>query len=296
MKCELLCLPCTVRTAFDIAAKATEDEKLQEKIIFETMRWLTETPNVLDTSPTCLHTQVQRIAQRITGNLDPFKELKKASNEIALRVIPELEKGYAEKPFEEGFRFAALGTICGNTIDFEVEGHTFSMRELESSLRSCLNSDLAIDDVEKLFAALSRSKKVLYLLDNAGEIAFDKFFIKVITDNFPVKVFAAVKSEPILNDATAEDAAAVKLEEVAEVISTGNAVIGLSLDESSEEFLEHLETADLIIAKGQGNYESMTEFERLLPKPIVYVFRAKCGLVAKSVGAPLQGNIVRMID
>jgi uncharacterized protein with ATP-grasp and redox domains len=296
MKGELLCLPCTVRTALDIAVKATEDKELQGKLVFETMKWLAETPGVLNETPAAFHTHVQRMAKRITGNPDPFKELKKASNEIALRVAKVLEKKCAQLEFTDAFRLAALGAICGNTIDFEVEGHKFKMDELQSSLCACLDGTLAIDDTPKLAEALSRSKRVIYLLDNAGEIVFDTFFIKTITDHFQVKVYAAVKSGPILNDATMEDAKQVGLEKVAEVITTGNDHIGTNLEESSKEFLEHLRTADVIIAKGQGNYESLTEVEHVLPRPIAYVLRAKCSLVADTLGVPRNGNVVKIMS
>ena len=295
MKCELLCLPCTVRTALDIAVKATEDKELQGKLVYETMRWLAQNPKELDNTPASLHTYVQRLAKKITGNSDPFKELKKTSNDIALRAVKALEKECSGLEFRDAFRLAALGTICGNTIDFEVEGHQFSMEELESSLCACLNEDLAVDDTPKLVEALSKSRKVVYLLDNAGEIVFDRFLIKMIVENFPVKIYAAVKTGPILNDATLEDAEQVGLETIAEVITTGNDHIGLSLKESSKEFLDHINDADLIIAKGQGNYESITEVENVLPKPIVYILRAKCSLVADTLSVPRNGNVVKIV-
>jgi uncharacterized protein with ATP-grasp and redox domains len=294
MRGQLLCLPCTVRTAYDIATKATEDKELQRKVINETMRWLAETPDILEATPPVFHTYVFRLAQKITGNPDPFKPLKQASNEIAIKVIPTLEREYRRRTFKEGFRLASLGTICGNTIDFEVEGHNVSMENLESSLLNCLKGDLAVDNTPRLIDALSRSRKIIYLLDNAGEIVFDKFFIKVIVEKYPVKVWAAVKSGPILNDATMDDARQVRLGEVAEVITTGNDHIGLKLDESSEEFRKHLYGADIIIAKGQGNYESVTEVEHLLPKPIVYILRAKCSIVAEKLGVPQHGNVIKL--
>jgi len=295
MKGQTLCLPCTVRAAYDIATKATEDENLRRRVIAETMRWLAEKSDISETAPPFLHTYVFRLAKQITGNPDPFKPLKKVSNEIALRVIPLLEREYRRREFKEAFSLAALGAICGNTIDFEVEGHQVSMENLESSLLNCLKGDLTLDDTAKLMDALSKSEKVLYLLDNAGEIVFDKFFIRVIVENYPVKVWAAVKDGPILNDATMEDARQVNLGEVAEVITTGNDHIGLKLDESSEEFLRHLREADLIIAKGQGYFESITEVEHLLSKPIVYILRAKCILVAETLGVPQNGNIVKVV-
>ncbi len=263
--------------------------------MYETLKWLSENPKVLDDTPAAFHTYVQRLARKITGNLDPFKELKRTSNEIALKVVKALEKECSQLDFKDTFRLAVLGTLCGNTIDFEVEGHQFSIDELESSLLACLKEDLSIDDTPKIIEALSKSKNVIYLLDNAGEIVFDKFFIKVITENFPVKVYAVVKKDPILNDATIEDAEQIKLSEVAEVTDTGNDHIGLNLKESSKKFLDLLTTADFIIAKGQGNFESMTEIENILPKPIAYILRAKCSVVADALKVPRNGNVVKVI-
>jgi len=296
MKGELLCLPCTVRTALDIAVKATGDVRLREELVVETMKWLSQTPNVLNGTPAAFHTHVQRMAKRITGNADPFRELKKASNEIALRAVKVLEKRCTILDFSDAFRLAALGAIWGNTIDFEVEEHKFRMDELESNLCACLDGALAVDDTPKLVKALQRSKDVVYLLDNAGEIVFDKFFIKVIADHFPAKVYAVVKSGPILNDATMDDAEQVGLKEVAKVVTTGNDHIGTNLDESSKEFLEHLHAADVVIAKGQGHYESLTEVESLVPKPIAYVLRAKCSLVADKLGVQRNANIVKIVN
>jgi len=295
MKSTLLCIPCTVRTAYDIAVKATEDEDLRRKIVYETLKWLYEKQDITREIPPKLHTYVQRLACKITGNIDPFKELKWKSNEIALKVISILEGECRKRSFEDAFRLAVLGTICGNTIDFEVEGHRFSMNGLENQLIRCLSGSLAIDDTSKLMDALSRSNRILYLLDNAGEIVFDKFLMQIIKENYPVEIFAAVKSGPILNDATLEDARQIGLEEVVEVITTGNDHIGINLEESSEEFLQHLREADLIIAKGQGYYESMTEVEHILSKPIIYVLRAKCVLVAKSLGVQQYGNVVKAV-
>ena len=295
MKSRLLCIPCTVRTAYDIALKATEDENLQRRIVYETLRWLLAKHDITEETPPGLHTFVHRLARRITGNDDPFRELKRRSNEIALKVVYLLERKCREMRFEDAFRLAVLGTICGNTIDFEVEGHKFSMSELEDHLLRCLGGSLVVDDTCKLMDILSRSKRVLYLLDNSGEIVFDRFLMQMIKEKYQVEILAAVKSRPVLNDATLEDAEQINLGEVAKVIATGNDHIGVNLEESSEEFLRSIREADLIIAKGQGNYESITEIEHLFSKPIVYVLRAKCPLVAESLGVPRYGNVVKIV-
>ncbi len=293
----MICLPCTVRAAYDIASKATEDESLRRKVVAETIKWLAEQPDPLEISNIAsLHTHVFRHMQRITGNMDPFKHLKVASNEIALKVLPVLEREVrGKKTLADAFRLAALGTICGNAIDFEVEGYKFSLEDLECSLLGCLKGTFAIDETSQLRNTLSKARKVLYLLDNAGEVVFDKFFIRLITENYPVKVWAVAKGGPVLNDATMEDAAQIGLADAAEVVTTGSDHIGLKIDEASEEFKHHLRTADLIIAKGQGNYESINEAMHLYAGPVVHILRAKCSAVAESLGVPQHGNVVKVV-
>ena len=296
MKGQILCIPCTVRATYDIATKATDNEELQMKAVTEVLKWLSENHNLLDMTPAMIHTYAFRLVQKITGNNDPFAQLKRESNRIAMKLSPLLRDELARLSFREAFKFAALGAICGNSIDFEVEGYEVTMGDLEKSLMKCLRGKLTIDDTPKLMDAISKANRVLYLLDNAGEIAFDKIFIEFITSNYPVKVLAVVKSAPILNDATMEDALQVGLNSVAEVVTTGSSSIGLNLDECSEEFLRQLEGVDLIIAKGQGYYESVTEIENILRKPIVYMLRAKCLAVAKSLNVHPGANIIKLVN
>ncbi|MEM1551029.1 MAG: ARMT1-like domain-containing protein, partial [Candidatus Bathyarchaeia archaeon] len=203
MKAHLLCIPCTLRAAYDMARKATGDEEDQKRVVIETLRWLNEErEELLNMVPAALHTHVFKIVKKVSGNNDPFAHLKKMSNSIAMKMVPVLRREISSKRAIETLKLAALGAVCGNSIDFEVEGYQASIEDLEKTLLSCLKSGLAIDENDKIIMALSKSRKVLYLLDNAGEIVFDKLFISVITENYPVKVIAAVKSAPILNDVT----------------------------------------------------------------------------------------------
>ena len=296
MKWHPLCLPCTVRTAYDIATKATDDGEQHRRVVTETIKWLSGILNQTDLTPAYLHTYVFRLVQKITGNRDPFAKLKEESNRIALGLIPSLESEISKRDFKDAFKLAVLGAICGNSIDFEVEEHSVSLKDLEKSLMSCLGGDLAINDAYRLMDALARAKKVLYLADNAGEIVFDKLLIKFITKNYPVKVVVAVKSAPILNDATMKDALQIGLNEVAEVVATGSSSIGLNLEECSSSFLTILKNSDLIIAKGQGHYESLPEIAHLIQKPIVYMFKAKCPVIAKSLGVARGSNIVKFAE
>jgi uncharacterized protein with ATP-grasp and redox domains len=293
MKRHLLCIPCTIRAAYDIAARATHDEELQEKVVIEVLKWLKKVFKDKEITPNILHTYAFRVAKRITGNNDPFDRLKKESNDLAVQLIPHLKSEYEKRSFRDGLRLAALSTICGNSIDFEVEDYHFSFSNLVNQLKNCLEEPLAINDLDKLMELLPRAKKIVYLHDNAGEVVFDKFFIEVITRNYPVKVVSAVKSGPVLNDATLNDAAQIKLEEFSQVVTTGSDSVGLVLKECSAEFLEHVREADLIISKGQGYYESLTELEHLLRKPILYMLKAKCIVVARSLNINVGDNVIK---
>lgn len=296
MKAHLLCIPCTLRAAYDISRRATNNWEIQRRAVIETLKWLSEEGEMLlDITPAIMHTRAFKIIQRVSGNSDPFMHLKKISNSLAMKVTPILKHEINSRKATEALKLAALGAVCGNSIDFEVEGYYASIRDLENTLLNCLKGSLMIDETDRLIDTLSKSKRILYLVDNAGEIVFDKLFIGTIAENYPIKIVAAVKSGPILNDATMEDALDVGLHEVAEVITTGNDSIGLNLEESSEDFRKELKEADIIIAKGQGYYESLTEVEDTLNKPITYMLRAKCPVVAKSLNVPQGSNIIKFV-
>ncbi|MFQ6095278.1 MAG: DUF89 domain-containing protein [Candidatus Bathyarchaeia archaeon] len=298
MKPKPLCLVCTFRTAHDIAEKSTDDENLQMKIILETATWLSGmSAKMENVTPAYLHTQVCRIARRITGNPDPFLRIKRSSNEQALRTLPLLEKMIRKtQDAKENFRLAVRIAICGNAVDFEVEDYAFSLDRFDAQLLSCVERDPAIDHTSILMQQLERAEKVLYLLDNAGEIVFDKILIDLIKRTYNCEVWAVVKEQPVLNDALIEDAEQVRLTSVVPVITTGNDHIGVDLDRCSETFLNHLRTSDLIIAKGQGCYETLTELRSSLRVPICYLLRAKCPIVADDLGVPLQSSVVKFVD
>lgn len=286
-----------MRTAYDIATRSTDEEEVQVRISLDVAKWLVDHFSLSHSLPNLLHTQVCRIARRITGNLDPFKDEKRASNEMALRAIPLLEDKIEElNDAREVFRFAVKSSIIGNVIDFEVQDHAFRLDRFESTISGLLAEGLAVDNVGEFDDLLAESKDVIYLLDNAGEIALDRFLIEIIKENYPCRVCAVVKEGPVLNDATMADANQVDLGEVADdVITTGNDVIGVCLEESSAEFLSRLKTADLIIAKGQGHYESLTEIEHMLARPICYLLKAKCSLVAQSMGVSVKANVAKVL-
>jgi len=239
--------------------------------------------------PSFIGTDRDLIVQRMTGK-DPYEELKRESNVMALGILPELIQLVDEaKDPHSMFRTATLIAAAANAIEFDVSGREFNLDELRHILNN-VESDLTVDQVDELRTLCENASEVLFLHDNAGEVVLDMILIREIKRLGP-KVIAAVKGGPILNDATMIDADEVKLGDYAdEVVDTGAPAIGVNLERNSKEFLDLFHSAELIVAKGMGNFESLTEWE---PKaPVVHIMRTKCIPVAKHVGVPKNKNVV----
>ena len=288
MKVSLECAHCLLERAINQVRLATDDPELQMEVITAMTKFLGENFDS-NSVPSFIGTDRDLIVQRMTGK-DPYSELKHESNVMALDILPELIQLVDEaKDPNAMFRTATLVAAAANAIEFDVSGQEFSLDKLRDILNN-VESDLAVDQVDELRKLCENASEVLFLHDNAGEVVLDMILIREIKRLGP-KVIAAVKGGPILNDATMIDADEVNLGDYAdEVIDTGAPAIGVNLDRNSKEFLDIFHSAELIVAKGMGNFESLTEWE---PKaPIVHIMRTKCIPVAKHVGVPKNKNVV----
>lgn len=239
--------------------------------------------------PSHIGTDRDLLVQRMTGR-DPYEELKHESNIMALGILKELTDLIDEVRTPEGrFRRAALIAAAANAIEFDVSGRDFSLNELRSIINK-VEADLGIDQVDEFRDLCRNASEVLYLMDNAGEVVLDMILISEIR-NLGARVVAVVKGGPVLNDATMVDADEVGLHEYADaVIDTGAPAIGVNPERNSDEFMNALAEADLVVAKGMGNYESMTEIDSRCP--VVHILRTKCPPVSRHVGADLNRNVV----
>jgi uncharacterized protein with ATP-grasp and redox domains len=284
----LECAHCLLDRAINQVKLATDDPDLRMKVVEAMTKFLGENFNG-ESVPSHIGTDRDLLVQEMTGN-DPYEELKHQSNEMALSILPELQKIVDEHEDPKArFRIAALIAAAANAIEFDVSGRDFSLDELRLILDN-VESDLVIDQVDEFRDFLENVDEVLYLMDNAGELVLDMILIREIKRLGP-KVIAVVKGGPILNDATLVDAEEVNLSECAdEVRDTGAAAIGVNLERNSEDFKELFSSAELIVAKGMGNFESLTEFDPSCPT--VHIMRTKCNPVAEYVGVPKNKNVV----
>jgi uncharacterized protein with ATP-grasp and redox domains len=244
--------------------------------------------------PADLGTKRDRLVKRITGNNDPYKRSKKVSNEKALKLLSYARKlvdeGYAQ---QDRFKRACLCAIVGNVMEFDIPSHRFTFDSLRRSFRDAAK-DLVIDDVGKIYELTKSAHTVLYLADNAGEIVFDTLLVEQLK-NMGLNVIVAVKGGPVINDATLADAEVSGMSKIADsVITTGTDAVGLSLKEVSAEFLKVYDSVDLVIAKGMGYAETLTEYK--LKKPHALLFRTKCDPVANFFGVGREKNVAKLMS
>ncbi len=220
---------------------------------------------------------VYKSIYHITKVKDPFKKIKKSTTRKLLKMYPEFKKKIkkSQDPLYTALKFAALANAIdlGANPDFN----------LNKELKNFGGKDFDVCEYSEFKKALKKAKNILYIADNAGETVFDRLLIEEL--NRPVKY--AVRADPIINDATSEDAQDAGLDKVAEIISSGCEAPGTILRLCSLEFKKVFARADLIISKGQGNYETLSNLKRL----IFFLLKLKCPVIARDMGIPF-GSVV----
>ncbi len=273
--------------------EVTKDRSLQFKAMSSLLRFLSEEfkPTA---NPAYLGTKRDRLIRKITGNPDPYAKRKQISNQKVLEILP-LAKNLVsnESSTELKFRKACLCSIVGNIIEFDIPDNPFKFTDLKTLIHKA-ERDLVIDEIPQIFHKAEKARRILYLTDNAGEIAFDTLLIQELKKLGP-HITVAVKGNPILNDATMEDAKDVGIPDVADkVITTGTDAVGLILNECSQEFLKVYESVDFVVAKGMGYAETLTELQ--LPAPHTLLLRTKCWTVANFFKVNMGKNIAKLMS
>lgn len=272
MKATLDCLECIAKQALRAARVATDDPEAQRRILDDTVARIPAMD--LNDSPASLSMVAYQLAAQHTGQADPYAALKRAQNDLALSLEAAMRERIQTSP--DPLSTALHLAAAGNVIDLGIlETHEI---DIERVIEEVLHERFAVDHTDTLREALETCEDLLYLLDNAGEIVFDKLLIEVLLEHTPVT--AVVKGAPMLNDVVYEDAVRVGLTEVCGVIDNGGAFIGSPLDQVPASFLERMGRADVIIGKGQGNYETIDEFDG----NVFLILRAKCEIIARHMG------------
>ena len=281
MRVYLDCVPCFLRQALEAVRLASQDLSIQEKAIRVILQKLSEIS--WNTSPPHIGREIHTLIKEVTGNPDPYLPLKKRFNQLAINLYPMLEKKV--KTANDPFTTAVRLSLAGNMIDFGARpGEKI---DIEKEIDGALKAPLDKQALEKFKKAVTQAQNILFLGDNAGEVVFDKLLVQEIG---PQKITYVVKKKPIINDATLEDAEIVNLTDIVKVIDNGTDFPGTVLSVCSKTFINIYEKADLVIAKGQGNYETLNDVK----KTIVFLLKIKCPVIAKDIKRNLGDLVIHL--
>jgi len=279
MPTSLDCLPCLLRQAIGVVKKTTGDSGRQAALL----KSILQQSGSLDLSlpPPEIARQMHQLIQQQTGMTDLYREEKRRQNAMALSLFPEMQRRVqaSEAPFELALRLAIAGNVidCGVTDEISEQD---VVAALEKALREPIQGELAA-----FRKAVQSARQILYLADNAGEIVFDRLLMEQIGFG---KIILAVRGQEILNDVTRADAEAVGLDQLVTLIDNGSGVPGTLLADCSADFREHFAAAELIISKGQGNFETLCGTSA----KVFFLFKVKCEVIARRAGKPIGTHVL----
>lgn len=283
MKISYECGPCFLRQAREAMDLSCDDDMLKIEIMNDIFDFLADNFSK-DTNSNKTGSIMHNIIKSKTGCEDPYFKEKIESNEIAMKYLPVVKEILDENDSLENYVKIA---IIGNILDF---GAFTLDDDIDAIIKDSLNDDLAVKHINEFENSLKKHDRVLYLVDNTGEIVFDKLLMNKIKE-YGVDIVIAVKSEPILNDACMKEALEAGLDELGEIVEIGAGTVGYVDSEISDEFREIFNSHEFIISKGMGNYEGLTEID-LSDKDIYFLLCAKCNTIANDIGVNLRDMLL----
>ena len=268
------CFPCFLRQTIIALDRHSESRSFPQAGHMDIMKEVLLLMREADTDrpPSYTTTFIHRLIRNRLGH-DPYRDIKRRYNSLAMELYPGLRR--LVRASRDPLLTASRLAIAGNIIDFGI----FSSVDINGSVTRALENPIAVDDYPAFRQSVEEAHDILYLLDNSGEIVFDRILIEELS-RLGKKVKAAVKGSPVLNDATREDALQVDLASFCEVIDNGSDAVGTILEWTSPEFRSEFGTAELVISKGQGNFETLMETE----ERTYFFFQSKCDVVSKELG------------
>jgi len=292
MKIKSECVPCLIKRIIFETEQSTSDISKQNNAIRVACKVLSEKYDSNGCSAT-IATKVHKAAYEALLDDDPYKLLKKKSNKIALTLVERIDD-LIEKS-DDSLKTSMLCSIIGNMMDFGIEGASDNPDLFIDIFEKIYHEGLGYDDTDKIKKIISKANNIILFTDNCGEIVFDKILCRELKKFYPsLKITLVVKGEPILSDATIEDANELSfLDIVDEVLTTDCFAVGVNFSKLSKKLLKKLDGTDLIMCKGMANYESFSETSY---HPIVYLLRTKCNAIASSMGIKQDINAVKLYN
>jgi damage-control phosphatase, subfamily I len=278
VKSYLDCIPCFIRQSLDSIRRVSNDESIHQEVLRSILDKTSKMD--LNESPPSMAQFIHRLIRKKTGVTDPYREIKQYFNREILAMFDDLKSRIEQSsdPIETAVRLA----IAGNIIDLGARNQV-NQHIIQEAIDHALANQLAWDRQE-FIEAIENAETILYLADNAGEIVFDWLLI----EQLPIqKITVAVRGYPILNDVTLDDVKEIGLDKIVSVIDNGSDVPGTILSDCSENFVERFNQASMVISKGQGNYETLSNVDQ----DIFFMLKAKCPVIAGDIGCKV-GDMV----
>ncbi|NLE94113.1 MAG: DUF89 family protein [Dehalococcoidia bacterium] len=282
MRIQVECVACFVRQGLETVARASSDAEVCWQAVRRVCAIAGETAS--DITPPELAERVYDAVAAVTGISDPFIEEKHRANEIAMGLRTHFESilADAQDPLLAAIKFS----IAGNSMDL---GIVTEYGDVGALAEAMLAAPLGIDDYEAFRHRLSQARHVVMIGDNNGEVVFDRLLIEQMKKVRGCRYTYVVRGRPVINDVTAKDAHAVGIDLVADVADTGSGMPGLVLSACSPEARRLFATADLVVSKGQGNYEALSE----APRDVFFLLMVKCQVVSRDLRAPVGVAVVK---
>jgi len=277
LKTYLDCLPCFVKQALRAGRIATDDEKKIKNLLDEVGMMIKTIP--MENTPPETGALIYKRICELTGNNDPYKQIKQINMKHALKMYPDLKQKVKES--EDSLLTAIRLAVAGNVIDLGVDKEF----NIEKDVEAILHQEFAIFDYKQFKRELNNAKEILYIGDNTGEAVFDKILIEELGK----PVTFVVREVPVINDITIKEAKQLEIDKIATVISSGSIAPGTILNKCNEQFVKKFRTADMIISKGQGNYEGLSEVKQL----VFFLLKAKCSVIAKHISVKENAIILK---
>lgn len=276
------CYPCIFNQIVEASNRVGLPHNTQRIIIREVLEYLLSVPDQIILPE--IGQFVHRLVRKHAEDQDPYAEVKTKFNAKLLELLPAIreEVRLSADPLRQAIRYA----IAGNVIDFAAVRN--GNINLQDELKRAADNHFAIDHYRRFKAKLDHTGSIVYLGDNAGEIVMDRLLIEVLRQMSDAKISLVVRGAPVLNDATLQDAQQTGLDKIVPVLADGNDAPGMLYYGVSQEIRDLLNGADMIIAKGQGNYESLSD----VPLEVYFLFRVKCQVVAEKTGASVGSYIM----
>ncbi len=292
-KC-LACLNEITERAIDLS---TDSKELREKLLKKIME---KTENEFDQIKLPDYsTEIFSIIAQETGTSDPFLEIKKESNKYFQDLVPKIVGSFEGKFIKKIIYDSFLFSIAANMVDFSTGGHSVDLDEIAQNILQFPDEGLAVNDFEKLHEQITKAQKIVYLSDNCGEVVVDNLVVELIVKAKEKEVFLGLKGGPVANDCSLDDFTRDKLPNSATETFVVSSSFGYNLHQVTDRFKELLVDANLLIVKGQSNYETtlnnLVRYPDFNFPPIFCILRTKCLVITKSLGVPLGSNVIKQM-